>query len=295
VRRGEFCTSKLFLNEHLGFQEGISGEELTSRGLVQAQRFGATIATPCRVASFELADGLIHLHLSDGTEIPARAVVIATGARYRRLPLARWHEFEGAGIFFSATEIEAQWCHGEPVVVVGGANSAGQAALFLASRGSTVDLIVRTDQLSAGMSDYLVRRLREHPQIETHLGTEVTALHGDDQLTGVELTRCSNGAVERRPCSGLFCFIGATPATSWLDKVVLDDDGFVLTDTELADHGLSPAWAALGRRPLPFETSVPRVFAVGDVRRGSIKRVAAAVGEGSSAISSVHRAIGHRD
>ena len=295
VSTGGQAAASSRIENYLGFQDGISGEELTSRGLVQAQKFGATIATPCTVASFELADELIRLHLTDGTEIPARAVVIATGARYRRLPLARWHDFEGAGIFFSATEIEAQLCHAEPVVVVGGANSAGQAALFLASRVSTVDLVVRKDQLSAGMSDYLVRRIREHRQIKTHLGTEVTALHGDDLLTGVDLTRRSDGAVERRACTGLFCFIGATPATGWLDRVVLDDDGFVLTDAELADHDLPPAWAELGRRPLPFETSVPHVFAVGDVRRASIKRVAASVGEGSSAISSVHRAIGHRD
>jgi thioredoxin reductase (NADPH) len=176
-------------------------------------------------------------------------------------------------------------------VVVGGANSAGQAALFLAARGSPVDLVVRKDDLSTGMSDYLARRIREHAHIQTHLGTEVTALHGEDRLSGVEVTHRSNGEVQRRPCVGLFCFIGATPATDWLDGVVLDQSGFVLTDTELSDQDLSPVWAALGRLPLPFETSVPRLFAVGDVRRASMKRVAAAVGEGSSAIPSVHRAI----
>jgi thioredoxin reductase (NADPH) len=279
------------IENYLGFPGGISGEELTSLGLVQAQKFGATVLTPRTVASIEPADDIIRLNLTDGTEIPARAVVIATGARYRRLPLARWHDFEGAGIFFSATEMEAQFCRGEPVVIVGGANSAGQAALFLAARGSPVDLVVRKDDLSARMSDYLVRRIREHPHIKTHLGTEVTALHGEEHLSGVEVTRRSTGAVARRPCVGLFCFIGAKPATDWLHGVVLDENGFVLTDSELSDQDLSPAWAALGRRPLPFETSVPRLFAVGDVRRSSMKRVAAAVGEGSSAILSVHRAI----
>jgi thioredoxin reductase (NADPH) len=279
------------IENYLGFPGGISGEELTSLGLVQAQKFGATVLTPRTVASIEPADDIIRLNLTDGTEIPARAVVIATGARYRRLPLARWHDFEGAGIFFSATEMEAQFCRGEPVVIVGGANSAGQAALFLAARGSPVDLVVRKDDLSARMSDYLVRRIREHPHIKTHLGTEVTALHGEEHLSGVEVTRRSTGAVARRPCVGLFCFIGAKPATDWLHGVVLDENGFVLTDSELSDQDLSPAWAALGRRPLPFETSVPRLFAVGDMRRSSMKRVAAAVGEGSSAILSVHRAI----
>ena len=295
VSTGGQAAASSRIENYLGFPDGISGEELTSLALVQAQKFGASVSTPCSVESFELADGLFRLRLSDGTGIPARAVVIATGARYRRLPLARWHDFESAGIYFSATEIEAQGCHGEPVVVVGGANSAGQAALFLASRGSSVDLVVRKDELSAGMSDYLVRRIRQHPEIRTNLGTEVTALYGDDHLTAAELTRRADGAVERRPCCGLFCFIGATPATGWLDGVVLDDDGFVLTDTELTDQRLSPAWAALGRRPLPYETSVPRLFAAGDVRRASMKRVAAAVGEGSSAIPSVHRAIGNRD
>jgi thioredoxin reductase (NADPH) len=295
VSTGGQAAASSRIENYLGFPDGVSGEELTSRGLVQAQKFGATVSTPCTVESFELAEDLIRLRLTDGTEIPAHAVVIATGARYRRLPLARWHDFEGAGIFFSATAMEAQACDGEPVVVVGGANSAGQAALFLASRGSTVDLVVRKDELSAGMSDYLVRRIREHGQIDVHLGTEVTALHGEGYLTGVDLTRRSDGAVERRPCTGLFCFIGATPATGWLDGIVLDDDGFVLTDTELAKRDLSHVWDALGRRPLPFETSVPRVFAVGDVRRASMKRVAAAAGEGSSAIPSVHRAIGNRD
>jgi thioredoxin reductase (NADPH) len=294
VSTGGQAAASARIENYLGFPDGIGGEELSSRGLVQAQKFGATVSTPCTVDKLEPVDDLIRLRLTDGTEIPARAIVIATGARYRRLPLERWHEFEGAGIFFAATEIEAQGCHGHPVVVVGGANSAGQAALFLASRGSSVDLVVRNDELSAGMSDYLVRRIREHPQIDTHLGGEVTALHGEERLTAVDLTRRADGTVERRPCIGLFCFIGATPATSWLDGVVLDENGFVLTDTELADRDLGPAWAAIGRRPLPFETSVPRVFAVGDVRRASMKRVAAAVGEGSSAIPSVHRAIGDR-
>jgi thioredoxin reductase (NADPH) len=233
----------------------------------------------------------IRLELTDGTQVPTRAVVIATGAHYRRLPLSRWHEFEGAGIFFSATEIEAQGCHGEPVVVIGGANSAGQAALFLAAHGSDVALVVRGDSLSAGMSEYLVDRVQEHPGITIRLGTDVTGLHGEDRLDGVELTSHSDAAVISVPCTGLFCFIGATPATAWLDGVELDDNGFVLTDTDLDDRRLSTGYATLGRRPLPFETSVPRVFAVGDVRRASMKRVAAAVGEGSSAIPSVHRAI----
>jgi thioredoxin reductase (NADPH) len=177
------------------------------------------------------------------------------------------------------------------VVVVGGANSAGQAALFLASRAESVQLVVRGTDLSARMSDYLVRRVRDHPRISVRLGTEVTALHGEDSLAGVDLSDRQARAVERSACSGLFCFIGAVPATAWLDGVALDEAGFVLTDSELTDEHLGDGWAELGRRPFPYETSFPGVFAVGDVRRSSMKRVAAAVGEGSSAIMSVHRAI----
>jgi thioredoxin reductase (NADPH) len=291
VATGGQAAASSRIENYLGFPRGISGEELTSRGLVQAQRFGATVSTPCIVGKLEPAQDGIRLSLTDGTEIPARAVVIATGARYRRLPLPRWNDFEGAGIFFAATEIEAQACRGKPAVVVGGANSAGQASLFLASRGSQVHLVVRKDELSAGMSDYLVRRVREDARIETHLATEVTALHGEGHLSGVDLTYRSEGTTTQVPCSALFCFIGAAPATSWLSGLMLDEHGFVLTDTDLADHDLPPAWGALGRKPLPFETSLPRVFAVGDVRRASMKRVAAAVGEGSSAVPSVLRAI----
>jgi thioredoxin reductase (NADPH) len=279
------------IENYLGFPEGISGQDLTSRGVIQAQKFGATVSTPTAVKDLKPVDDLIRLQLADGAEVRARAVLLATGATYRRPRLARWSEFEGAGIFFSATEIEAEYCHGEPIVVLGGANSSGQAALFLASRVSRVNLVIRHDELEAGMSDYLARRIRQHPRIDTHLGTEVTALHGHDSLSGVDLTRRSDGIVQQRRCVGLFCFIGATPATGWLDGISLDDHGFVLTGTDLTDEDLPPVWGALRRRPLPFETSLPRVFAVGDVRHGSTKRVAAAVGEGSSAVPSMRRAI----
>ncbi|HUA46910.1 MAG TPA: FAD-dependent oxidoreductase [Solirubrobacteraceae bacterium] len=282
------------IENYLGYPDGISGEELTTRGVIQAQKFGATVSTPSAVDAVMPLDEVIRLHLADGTEIRARAVLIATGAKYRRLPLARWHDFEGASIFFAATEIEAEFCRGEPVVVVGGANSSGQAALFLASRASSVSLVVRHDLLEAGMSDYLARRIREHPRIDIHLGAEVTALHGRDHLRGVDVTPRSGGSAQELRCACLFCFIGATPATDWLDGVALDNRGFVLTGTDLTEHDLPPVWDELGRRPLPFETSTPRVFAAGDVRHGSIKRVAAAVGEGSSVLPSVHRAIATR-
>lgn len=290
VATGGQAAASSRIENYLGFPGGISGGDLTSRGLIQAQRFGALVYTPCAVDDLQADGGGFRLTLTDGTEVPARSVVIATGAHYRRLPLECWRDFEGASIFFAATEMEAQGLSGRPAVVIGGANSAGQAALFLASRGSHVDLVVRGPQLSARMSDYLVRRINEHPEISVWLGTEVTALHGTDRLDAVDLS--ADGVIERRACGGLFCFIGAVPATAWLDGVALDEQGFVLTDSDLRDEHLSDGWTALGRRPFPYETSLPGVFAVGDVRRSSMKRVAAAVGEGSSAIMSVHRAIG---
>jgi thioredoxin reductase (NADPH) len=215
---------------------------------------------------------------------------VATGARYRTLPLERWDDFEGAGIYYAATELEARTCTPDPVTVVGGANSAGQAAIYLADSGSTVDLVVRGSDLRKDMSSYLVDRVLVHPRIQVRTEAQVTALYGEASITSI---RISTGGVvgDEQDCRGLFCFIGAQPATGWLEGVSLDSDGFVLTDQQLDDSALPDAWTMLGRRPLPFETSIPGVFAVGDVRHGSMKRVAAAVGEGASAIRSVHAAI----
>jgi thioredoxin reductase (NADPH) len=279
------------IENYLGFPDGISGGALTSRGLVQAQKFGAVVSTPCVVKRLGQGDGALRVELTDGIEIATRSVVIATGATYRRLPLPQWDQFEGAGVYFAATEIEASGCMGRPVVVVGGANSAGQAALFLATRGSHVDLVLRGGSLGARMSSYLVRRVADHERITVWRNTEVTALHGAAHLERVTLTDRLTADSAVRDCAGLFCFIGATPATAWLDGVALDPNGFVLTDTDLDDQELPPIWSRLDRRPFAYETSVPGVFAVGDVRRSSMKRVAAAVGEGSSAILSVHRAL----
>jgi thioredoxin reductase (NADPH) len=286
------------IENYLGFPFGLTGADLTGRAELQAQKFGAHVSTPCTVTHLHTEDGQMRLTLADGTAIPTHAVVIATGASYRTLPLERWSDFEGAGIYFAATELEAKACATEPVTVVGGANSAGQASIYLADRGSPVDLVVRGADLTAGMSRYLVDRIIAHPRIRVRMETEVTALYGDVSLAEVATTT-RRGDEERLACRGLFCFIGAQPATEWLigdasdkeEHVALDDDGFVFTDTQLDDIQLTDAWSLLGRRPLPFETSVPGVFAVGDVRHGSMKRVAAAVGEGASAIRSVHAAI----
>jgi len=283
------------IENYLGFPSGISGAELLERSALQAEKFGAQIYTPCAVTRLDTASGALTLELSDGTTIVPRAAIIATGARYRALPLNRWSEFEETSIYYAATDLEVRECETRPVVVVGGANSAGQAALHLAAAGSAVTVVIRST-LGKDMSSYLADRLSAHPGITVRAGSQVTELHGDATLRAVTVTG-PDGERTEVPCSGLFCFAGAEPATGWLTSVVTDDDGFVLTDTDLGGIASSGAvaevWAGLGRSPLPFETSVPTLFAVGDVRRGSMKRVAAAVGEGASAVHSVHRALGH--
>lgn len=277
------------IENYLGFPAGLSGAELTTRGLFQAQKFGAEVSTPCRVTALTSGQDQLELSLSDGSLIRTRAVVIATGASYRTPAVERWNDFVGGGIFYAATEIEARACGGGPVAVIGGANSAGQASLYLAERGSSVQLIVRGGDLTAGMSSYLVERIRSHPRITVRTSSEVVGLHGETSLVAISIGNRQTGESKVLDCRGLFCFIGAEPATGWLTEVALDDHGFILTDEQLDQDRLPAAWQILARKPLPFETSVPGVFAAGDVRRGSMKRVAAAVGEGASAIASVHR------
>jgi thioredoxin reductase (NADPH) len=225
--------------------------------------------------------------LEDGSQMPARAVIIASGARYRRLDVDDLARFEGAGVYYAATDLEARICDGRDVVVVGGGNSAGQATIYLAQQGSRVKLIIRGTDLGKDMSRYLIDRVESDERIEVLRTTEVRAVAGDGHLASIVLEDTSTGERRTIACSGLFCFIGAAPATEWLDgQVALDPDGFVLTDRQLP-HAVRRA-AFAGRDPLLFETSVMGVFAVGDVRHGSMKRVAAAVGEGSSAVRSVH-------
>ena len=225
--------------------------------------------------------------LADGTEVAGRAVIAATGARYRRLDADRLADFEGTGVHYSATALEAGLAAGSPVVVVGGGNSAGQAALYLAGSGSETTIVIRGTDLRAGMSRYLVDRIEADARIHVLAGTRVVALDGDRALSSVRVAGPDGEAV--LPAAGLFSFIGAEPASQWLTGcATLDSRGFVLTDQSLSDANLDERWESLGRRPLAFETSLPGLFAVGDVRAGSMKRVAAAVGEGSSAVRSVH-------
>jgi thioredoxin reductase (NADPH) len=272
------------IENYVGFPSGISGEELTSRAAIQAQRLGARLNSPCEVASLRVEDGFHVIELGDGSEVPCRAVIVASGARYQRLPVDDLERFEGAGVYYAATDLEARTCGGDPVIVVGGGNSAGQAAIYLAQQGSDVSLAIRGADLAHSMSHYLVERVEADPRITVHLTTEVRALSGRDHLEAVTIEHTPTGERRTVGCSGLFCFIGADAATGWLQGAVeLDERGFVVTDRALATDTTDAA-----RAPLPYETSVPGIFAAGDVRCGSSKRVATAVGEGSAAVRSVY-------
>ena len=275
------------IENYLGFPRGISGGELTTAALVQAQKFQATFSVPLAATSLREQSGQLVVTLADGTEVAGRAVIAATGARYRRLDADRLADFEGTGVHYSATAVEAGLAAGSPVLVVGGGNSAGQAALYLAGSGSPTTIVIRGSDLRAGMSRYLVDRIEADDRIQVLTGTRIVALDGERALSSVRVAGPEGEAV--LPAAGLFSFIGAEPASDWLAGcVTLDAHGFVLTDQSLNDANLGERWESLGRRPLAFETSLPGLFAVGDVRAGSMKRVAAAVGEGSSAVRSVH-------
>jgi thioredoxin reductase (NADPH) len=270
------------IENYLGFPEGISGTELTTRAEIQAQKFGALLASPWRVAGLTATGTRFSVLLNDGTALSSRTVVAATGALYRRLPLANWKRLEGAGIYYQATDLEAGLCAGSPVVVLGGGNSAGQAALYLARRCPRVTIVIRGDSFAASMSQYLIDRVAANPRIDVDMYTIIQAADGGEHLESVTLRNTATGSTGRLAATGLFCFIGALPASSWLpENVARDDHGFVLTDIAVPPGP--------GRPRLPYETSVDGVFAAGDIREGSVKRVAAAVGDGSAVIRSVHR------
>ena len=279
------------IENYLGFPTGISGQELAGRAYTQAQKFGAQmlIASGARLACDRKP---YVVEVDNGAKIPARTVVIATGAQYRKLPLENLSRFEGAGVYYGATYVEAQLCSGEEVIVVGGGNSAGQAAVFLAKTTERVHLLVRSAGLAETMSRYLIRRIEATPTIVLWPYTEIVALEGDDHLESVQWRNSRTGQVEKRKIRHLFLMTGAVPNTHWLnDCVALDAKGFVKTGPDLSPEDLTAAHWPLARPPYLLETSVPGVFAVGDVRRGSVKRVAAAVGDGSIAISFVHEVL----
>jgi thioredoxin reductase (NADPH) len=286
---GQASTSSRIEN-YLGFPAGISGADLAERASLQARRFGARSAVPIEAFALSLEDGYHVVELAGGDRLRGRAVVIATGARYRRLDLPHLEEYEGLGVYYAATEIEAQMCENGPVAVVGGANSAGQAAIFLAGRTPHVDLLVRGSDLGASMSRYLVDQILASPNISVHLRTEVRELHGDGALERITVADAGSGATSDLDVTALFVLIGADPCTGWCsDALALDEHGFILTGADLRLAHLDPGGGEDGRSPLPLETSRAGVFAAGDVRSGSIKRVASAVGEGAMAVRLIHQ------
>jgi thioredoxin reductase (NADPH) len=287
---GQAGTSSRIEN-YLGFPAGLSGFELASRAMVQAHKFGARTTVPEEAVSLKREDGYYRIGLSEGGEVVTRSVIAASGARYRRLDVPRLGLFEGVSIHYAATEAEAQRCEGEEVAVVGGGNSAGQAALFLAGRTRRVYLLIRGDDLGKSMSRYLVDQITSAGNVELLATTQIRELIGEDRLDGAVVEDNRSGARRTLGARALFFFIGAEANTGWLEGAVeLDERGFVLTGRELDSSALEEdAWWGLSRKPYPLETSLPGVFAAGDVRSGSIKRVASAVGEGSMTVRLVHQ------
>ncbi|WP_031362981.1 FAD-dependent oxidoreductase [Caballeronia sordidicola] len=278
---GQAGTSSKIEN-YFGFPTGISGQALAGRGLSQCRKFGAEVGVPIEALTIDCTDASFHMGLDQDECVYARAVVIATGARYRKPDLPRLEHFEGRGIYYSATFMEGAFCKNEELIVVGGGNSAGQAVVFLARFARHVHVVIRGDGLSASMSDYLIRRINATTNITLHTRTQIVELCGESKLEAIKWDR--QGQVEQKPIQHVFLFLGAQPNTRWLgDCVALDKDGFVLTGADTGD-----SWQA-ERPPHDLETSRPGVFAAGDVRSGSVKRVAAAVGEGAAAIQAIHQ------
>ena len=288
---GQASTSARIEN-YLGFPTGISGSELTARASLQAKRFGARLMVPAEATALSRENGHFSIELNTGEVVNGRTLIVATGARYRRLPVPRLEEFDGVGVYYAATQSEAQRCVGDPVLVVGGGNSAGQAAMFMSQHAATCRLMIRGGDLGKSMSRYLVDEIGNNDRVEVVTHHEVVELKGDQELEGVVVRDTRSGEHSELPVKALFVFIGASPHTEWLQgHVALDEHGFVLTGTDVQDEQLS---GFSGQRPYFLETSQAGIFAVGDVHSGSIKRVASAVGEGSMAVRLVHQRLAAR-
>ncbi len=282
------------IENYLGFPTGVSGQELASRATTQAQKFGATMMIAHSVVKLSCGVRPYEVALDNGTALSARAIVIATGAQYNKLRLPNIESFEGRGIYYGATYIESQLCGREAVAVVGGGNSAGQAAVFLSQTAGRVHMLIRSGEMASTMSRYLIQRLTENPRIELHFNTEITGLEGDEHLERVTWKHRKTGETSTQNVQHVFVMTGASPRTDWLRGcVALDDKGFILTGRDMDLPGLpesNPRWP-LSRDPFMLETSLPGVFAVGDARSGNVKRVASAVGEGSISVHLVHRVL----
>jgi thioredoxin reductase (NADPH) len=277
--------SSMRIENYLGFPTGLTGSDLANRAILQANKFGARLSVPTPVTRLAFEKAYSILHLDDGEAVTAKCLLIATGADYRRLGVEGCEQFEGTGVYYAVTLTEAQMCRGAQVVVVGGGNSAGQGAVFLAQHARHVLLVIRGDDLHKTMSSYLVRRIEQTANIELHYNTAVHCMNGDGHLASIEIVDNTTGQKRTVETPAVFSFIGAVPRTDWLPpEIERDAKGFVLTGTALAQ---SPHWTAK-RQPFLLETSRPGVFAAGDVRSGSAKRVASAVGEGSMAVQFVH-------
>ena len=279
------------IENYLGFPTGVSGQELATRAIVQAEKFGAKMMLAHSVARLDCGKTPYKVVLDNGNRLAARAIVISTGAQYNKPQIPNLPKFEGQGIYYGATFMESQLCEGEEAIIVGGGNSAGQAAVYLSQTASKVHILVRSGQLSDTMSRYLIQRIEENPAIELHYKTEIVDLEGDTHLERVTWRDKGTGESSTHDIRHVFIMAGASPRTDWLKGcLVLDNKGFILTGRDLDTATTSPVWP-LTRPAQMLETSLPGVFAVGDVRSGNVKRVASAVGEGAIAIHLVHRAL----
>jgi thioredoxin reductase (NADPH) len=285
---GGQASGSSMIENFIGFPSGLSGAELGSRGTLQMFKFGVTFLTPVMATRLVPGDEYHTLHTDADETVRAKVVLIATGVKWRRLAATNAERFDMAGIYYAATTVEQRLCNGSPVIVVGGGNSAGQAAMFLSESCPQVHLLIRGDNFAKSMSDYLARRIQENPRIKIHLNSEIDSVLGQGRrLTGVEVIDKSTNARKRLDCCGVFVFIGAEPPTEWLpDSIARDSQGYLLTG---ADAKASGKWPLTSREPCPLETSLPRGLAGGDVRLGSTKRVGFAVGDGSLAVTCVHR------
>lgn len=283
---GQASTSSKIEN-YLGFPTGISGQALAGRAQIQAQKFGAKILLPHSAINIDCAQGTpFRIDLCSGKKIKSKAIVVASGATYRTLDLDNGRAFDNAGVYYAATSMESKLCLDEEVIVVGGGNSAGQAAVFMSGHASHVHILIRRDSLAATMSEYLIDRINSSPKITLHTHTEITGLDGDSRLQNVTWKNINNGDTQTHPIRHVFLMIGAVPNTEWLHNCVgLDEKGFIRTGLDVIGD---EDWSSR-RDPMMLETTVPGIFAVGDTRAGSIKRVASGVGEGSMSISQVHQ------